>query len=118
MPRLTERRQRQPEDIGRTVVGVKPARTEMVAYGIDAPGHVVNKEDSPSSRAAPWSPGSRLAPLDFPTVKARASECGKTALAYVRHGGNSVEMAAALHVHPQTARYRVARLRDQLDDPD
>ena len=33
-----------------------------------------------------------------------------------------VEMAAALHVHPQTARYRAARVRkllgDQLDDPD
>jgi DNA-binding PucR family transcriptional regulator len=46
----------------------------------------------------------------------------ETALAYVRHGGNSVAMAAALHVHPQTARYRVARLREllgeQLDDPD
>ena len=46
----------------------------------------------------------------------------ETALAYVRHRGNSVAMAAALHVHPQTARYRVARLRelfgDQLDDPD
>jgi DNA-binding PucR family transcriptional regulator len=31
-------------------------------------------------------------------------------------------MAAEMHVHPQTARYRVARLRellgDQLDDPD
>ena len=46
----------------------------------------------------------------------------ETALAYVRHGGNAVEMAAALHLHPQTVRYRVARLRellgDQLDDPD
>jgi len=63
----------------------------------------------------------RLAPLDSLTVKAR-ERMRETALAYVRHGGNSVEMAGALHVHPQTARYRVARLRellgDQLDDPD
>ena len=63
----------------------------------------------------------RLAPLDPLTVKAR-ERMRETALAYVRHGGNSVEMAAALHVHPQTARYRVARLRellgDELDDPD
>ena len=46
----------------------------------------------------------------------------ETALAYVRHGGNAVAMAAELHVHPQTARYRIARLRelfgDDLDDPD
>ena len=45
-----------------------------------------------------------------------------TALAYVRHGGNSVAMAEELHVHPQTARYRIARLREllgeQLEDPD
>ena len=46
----------------------------------------------------------------------------ETALAYVRHGGNAVAMARELHVHPQTARYRIARLREllgeQLDDPD
>jgi PucR-like helix-turn-helix protein len=46
----------------------------------------------------------------------------ETALAYVRHGGNAVAMAAELHVHAQTARYRIARLREllgeQLDDPD
>ncbi len=63
----------------------------------------------------------RLAPLDSLTVKSR-ERMQETALAYVRHRGNSVEMAVALHVHPQTARYRVARLRellgDQLDDPD
>jgi len=63
----------------------------------------------------------RLAPLNPLTEKARA-RMRETALAYVRHQGNSVAMAAALHVHPQTARYRVARLRellgDQLDDPD
>jgi hypothetical protein len=63
----------------------------------------------------------RLAPLDSLTVKAR-ERMRETALAYVRHRGNSVAMAEALHLHPQTVRYRVARLRellgDQLDDPD
>ncbi len=63
----------------------------------------------------------RLAPFDSLTPNARA-RMRETALAFVRQRGNSVEMAAELHVHPQTARYRVARLRellgDDLDDPD
>lgn len=63
----------------------------------------------------------RLAPLESLTPNAR-ERMRETALAFVRQRGNSVEMAAALHLHPQTARYRVARLRelfgDQLDDPD
>lgn len=62
-----------------------------------------------------------LTPLDSLTEKTR-KRMSETALAYVRHGGNAVAMAAELHVHPQTARYRTARLRelfgDQLDDPD
>jgi len=63
----------------------------------------------------------RLAPFDSLTANARA-RMEETALAFVRRRGNSVEMAAELHVHPQTVRYRVTRLRellgDQLDDPD
>jgi hypothetical protein len=63
----------------------------------------------------------RLAPFETLTDKAR-ERMRETALAYVRHRGNSVEMAAALHLHPQTVRYRIARLRellgDELDDPD
>ncbi len=63
----------------------------------------------------------RLAPLDELTPKA-AERMRETALAHVRHNGNAVAMAAEMHVHPQTARYRIARLReligDQLDDPD
>jgi len=63
----------------------------------------------------------RLAPLAVLTERAR-ERMRETALAYVRHSGNAVAMAAEMHVHPQTARYRIARLRellgDQLDDPD
>ena len=63
----------------------------------------------------------RLAPLADLTPKARA-RMRETALAHLRHDGNAVAMAAEMHVHPQTARYRIARLRellgDQLDDPD
>lgn len=63
----------------------------------------------------------RLAPLRDLTAKAE-ERMRETALAYVRHHGNAVAMAAEMQVHPQTARYRIARLRellgDQLDDPD
>jgi PucR C-terminal helix-turn-helix domain len=63
----------------------------------------------------------RLAPIDELTEKA-AARMRATALAYVRRRGNSVAMAEELHVHPQTARYRIVRLREllgeQLDDPD
>lgn len=63
----------------------------------------------------------RLEPFESLTPNAR-ERMRETALAFVRRRGNSVEMAAELHVHPQTARYRLARLRallgDDLDDPD
>jgi hypothetical protein len=63
----------------------------------------------------------RLAAFADLTPKARA-RMRETALALLRHDGNAVAMAAAMQVHPQTARYRIARLRellgDQLDDPD
>ena len=62
-----------------------------------------------------------LDPLEGLTEKA-ALRMRETALAYVRRRGNSVAMAEELHVHPQTARYRTARLRElfgeRLDDPD
>jgi sugar diacid utilization regulator len=62
----------------------------------------------------------RLAPLGELTPAAR-ERMARTALAYVQHQGNAAAMARALHVHPQTARYRIARLREllggQLDDP-
>ncbi|HEY3192480.1 MAG TPA: helix-turn-helix domain-containing protein [Solirubrobacterales bacterium] len=63
----------------------------------------------------------RLAPLDELTPAARA-RMEETALAFVQHGGNAAAMARALHLHPQTIRYRLTRLRelfgDSLSDPE
>ncbi len=63
----------------------------------------------------------RLAPLEDLTPAARR-RMEETALAYVQHGGNAAAMARALHLHPQTIRYRLGRLRElfgeALDDPD
>ena len=63
----------------------------------------------------------RLAPFAELTPRAR-ERMQETALSYVQQHGNAAAMARALEVHPQTARYRLARLRellgDQLDDPD
>jgi hypothetical protein len=63
----------------------------------------------------------RLSPLDAltPTARERMTE---TLKAYLAHRGNAPAMAESLHVHPQTVRYRLKRLRelfgDALDDPD
>jgi DNA-binding PucR family transcriptional regulator len=63
----------------------------------------------------------RLAPLADLTPAGRA-RMEETALAFVQHGGNAAAMARALHLHPQTVRYRLTRLRelfgDQLEHPD
>lgn len=63
----------------------------------------------------------RLAPLEGLTPKAR-SRMARTTEAWLEHRGNAAEMARELDIHPQTARYRVARLRElfgeSLDDPE
>jgi hypothetical protein len=63
----------------------------------------------------------RLAPFEALTPKAR-QRMVETALAYVQRQGNAAAMAGALDIHPQTARYRIARLREllgsDLDDPE
>jgi hypothetical protein len=62
-----------------------------------------------------------LSPLDGMTVASRA-RLEATLLAWLRHQGHVPAVAAELHVHPQTVRYRLARLREcfgeRLDDPD
>lgn len=63
----------------------------------------------------------RLAPLFGETPLSRERLEG-TLLAWLRHDGNVTLAAAELHVHAQTVRYRMARLRElfgaDLDDPD
>jgi hypothetical protein len=61
-----------------------------------------------------------LGPLDgaAPSSRARLRD---TLAAWLRHMGDRHAIATELHVHPQTVRYRLARLHelfgDQLDDP-
>jgi hypothetical protein len=62
-----------------------------------------------------------LAPLESETELSR-ERLGSTLDAWLRHRGRTEAVATALHVHPQTVRYRLARLRElfgpRLDDPD
>ena len=64
---------------------------------------------------------SALAPLEAETELSR-ERLGSTLDAWLRHRGRTEAVAGALHVHPQTVRYRLARLRElfgaRLDDPD
>jgi PucR C-terminal helix-turn-helix domain len=97
------------------------------AGAIDADGLVVAEEHLPelllfeSGGVAERLAARRLAPLDGLTPAGRA-RMEETALAFVQYGGNAAAMARALHLHPQTIRYRLTRLRelfgDALTDPD
>ena len=62
-----------------------------------------------------------LGPLEGETDASRA-RLEETLAAWLRHRGRTEQVAAALHVHPQTVRYRLGRLRelygDALEDPD
>ncbi len=62
-----------------------------------------------------------LAPLQSLPESAR-ERLAMTLLAWLAHAGARNEVAAALHVHPQTVRYRMSQLRDAfgdaLDDPE
>ena len=55
VPGLAERRQRQPEDVGRVVLDVEAPAPEEVADGVDRPRDVVDEEDA--DQAAPQQAG-------------------------------------------------------------
>ncbi len=62
-----------------------------------------------------------LAPLEAVPESAR-ERLGVTLLAWLAHAGARNEVAPALHVHPQTVRYRMSQLREAfggaLEDPE
>jgi hypothetical protein len=120
-PSCEPARLRDSWELAKTALGALEAGAISSAGLVRAEDHLGDLLLFESSALVARIAARRLAPLDSLTVKAR-ERMRETALAYVRHRGNSVEMAAALHLHPQTARYRVARLRellgDQLEDPD
>ena len=98
------------------------AAGEVTANGLlRAEEHLVHLLLASNPQLATLLGARRLTPLDGLTDRGR-ERMRETALAYVRHHGNAVAMATELHVHPQTARYRIARLRelfgDDLEDPD
>ncbi|WP_256863138.1 helix-turn-helix domain-containing protein [Microbispora sp. GKU 823] len=63
----------------------------------------------------------RLAPLAH-LRRSQQDRLAETLLAWLRHGRGVAEVAAALHVHPQTVRYRLRQIEqlygDALADPD
>ena len=63
----------------------------------------------------------RLAPLTEASASARGRLL-ETLEAWLEHHGSVPDVARAIHVHPQTVRYRLNQLRDlfgdDLDDPD
>lgn len=63
----------------------------------------------------------RLAAFAGETANAR-ERLLETLLAWLKYNGNVAQIAESLHVHSQTVRYRLTRLRellgDSLDDPD
>jgi hypothetical protein len=100
----------------------------LVREGVLAPGGLVLAREQLGALTLHSDPGLlgelaalRLAPLDALTTAARA-RLEATLLAWLRRQGNVTEVAQELHVHPQTVRYRLARLRerfgDALEDPD
>ncbi|WP_312858215.1 helix-turn-helix domain-containing protein [Pseudonocardia pini] len=62
-----------------------------------------------------------LRPLEASAPASRERLC-ETLASWLRHLGDRQAVAAELHIHPQTVRYRLARLHElfgpQLDDPD
>ncbi|MBJ7354426.1 MAG: helix-turn-helix domain-containing protein [Thermoleophilaceae bacterium] len=101
----------------------------MLTYGeeMDLPGIVAADDNRPilianSDRLlADEIVRERLAPLDDETPASR-ERLTETLLAWLRHNGSITEASEELHVHAQTLRYRMTRLReligDGLDDPE
>lgn len=108
------------------------ARRALALLGLLRTGAVpgsglVRTEDHLAGLATHGDPGvlrdladARLAPLEGETAASRA-RLTETLRAWLDHQGEVSRVAADLHVHPQTVRYRLGRLRElfgeTLDEP-
>jgi hypothetical protein len=108
------------------------ARQAFAAYQLVEEGHIAGRGLIPATEHLPeliihGAPEltaalrrRALAPLEGETARSR-ERLADTLLAWLDHHGAASATAAALHVHPQTVRYRLGRLRalfgDRLDDP-
>jgi PucR C-terminal helix-turn-helix domain len=99
----------------------------LVEDGVLAGSGLVSADDQLAPLATHGDPGAladlaeeRLAPLAAETPASR-QRLIETLRAWLDHQGEAKLVAAELHVHPQTVRYRLGRLRalfgDDLDDP-
>ncbi len=119
-----------PSGLGSTVppaAGARSYQRALAALGLGLPGLAVADEHRAAllARADPALVADiatdRLAPLAGETPLSRERLEG-TLLAWLRHDGDVPGAAAELHVHAQTVRYRMTRLREllgpALEDPD
>jgi PucR C-terminal helix-turn-helix domain len=95
---------------------------EIEAEGVvRADRHLMALALSDASELLQGIGGRRLAPFAELTPRAR-QRMEETLLAYLRNQGSVAAIATELHVHQQTVRYRLAKLREllgeDLDDPD
>jgi PucR C-terminal helix-turn-helix domain len=98
------------------LAGLRAAREGALGPGlVRAEDHLVDLLLLGSRSLCARIAARRLAPFDALTPRAR-QRMEETAVAYVRERGNAPAMARAMHVHPQTARYRLARLRELLGE--
>lgn len=101
--------------------GLPPAGAPTATGLIPAADHPVALLVNADRRLARDIATTALAPLDDETPASR-DRLIDTLTAWLRERGRTEAVAAALHVHPQTVRYRMGRLRelygDRLDDPD
>jgi len=108
----------------RAAASLRPARRLLDIAPADGPLRVDDHLTLLALDAAREAIGAlaqvRLAALDGRTPASRA-RLEETLLAWLDQHGSAPAVARQLHVHPQTVRYRLARLReafgDALDDP-
>ncbi len=106
----------------RAVAGLIDAERIVVEPGlVEASAHLTDEVVHASPEAAEDLARRALGPLERLPEGRRARHL-ETLRAWLDCRGHGPRMAELLHLHPQTVRYRVARLREaldvDLDDPD